>query len=168
MRRRTRHPSRVLLETGAISTASPGWESSSNCDMPIGVAHLIRWTSGSSPGATTKASQRLEEHRTELNRLSNNHFWDRTCRKVNLDRRPSSNRRRHRYTAPPSGICGGSLLASCPRARAGAPFDDDLSLPGLKQGRPSRRDVAFGPLGWLGQLVVRLRKNPPRLRGERT
>ena len=54
---------------------------------------------------------------------------------------------------PPSGNCGGSLLASCPRARAGAPFEDDPSLPGLKEGRPSRRDVAFGPVDLLGQSV---------------
>lgn len=46
-----------------------------------------------------------------------------------------------------------------------APFEDDLSLPGLKEGRPSRRDVAFGPLGPLGQSVevlevpIHLRKN---------
>lgn len=84
--------------------------------------------------------------RPNQNGFSSNHFWDRTCRKVNIDHRPSSNRRRHRYTAPPSGICGGSLLASCPRECVGAPFEDDLSLPGLKEGRPSGRDVAFGPL----------------------
>ena len=35
----------ICLETGAISTASPGRESSSNCDIPIGVAHIFRWTS---------------------------------------------------------------------------------------------------------------------------
>ena len=55
----------------------------------------------------------------------------------------------------------------------GAPFEDDRSLPGLKEGRSSRRDVAFGPLDSLGQSVevleepIYLRKNRPRLRGER-
>jgi hypothetical protein len=93
---------------------------------------------------------------------------------VNIDHRPSSNRRRHQYTAPPSGNCGGSSLASCPRARAGAPFEDDLLLPRLKEGRPSRQDVAFGPLGLLGQsmevleVLIHLRKTRPRLREERT
>jgi hypothetical protein len=92
--------------------------------------------------------------------------------KVKIDHRPSSNRRRRRYTVPQSWNCGGSRLALRARERAAA-LEDDLSLLTLKEGHPSRRDVALQPVALQGQPAevleapYRLQKERARLQGER-
>ena len=93
-------------------------------------------------------------------------------REVNIDYRPNSNRRRHRYTVPPSRNCGGSHLALRARKRVAAPLEDDPSLPTLKEGHPSRRDVALQPVAPQGQPAgvlaapIRAQKERARLQGE--
>ncbi len=116
--------------------------------------------------------------------------------KVSIDDRPRRNRRHRGYTAPPRGICGGFVLVSCPRARAGDRFRmvrsdesrhrDPLalrhsSLPTLPGGHPSRRDAALKPVDLQGQPMevralpraareepMEVRKEPARLRGAPT
>jgi len=116
--------------------------------------------------------------------------------KVSIDDRPRRNRRHHGYTAPPRGICGGSVLVSRPQRRSGdrvrlvwsdeSRHRDPLalrhsSLPTLPGGHPSRRDAALKPVDLRGQpMEVRalpraareepmdLRKEQTRLRGAPT
>jgi hypothetical protein len=83
------------------------------------LAKRVRLTATLRISGRSKVSEEHRLRHPNQNGFSNNHFWDRTCRKVNIDHRPSSNRRRHRCTAPPSGNCGGSLLASYPRRAFG-------------------------------------------------
>jgi hypothetical protein len=101
-------------------------------------------------------------------------------RKVSIDHRPRSNRRRHRYTAPPCGNGGGTLPASRSRKRAGGrlravrsdetrnsdpPPAHHSSLRIAKRGHPSRRDAALKPVGLQGQ-PMEAREEPIQLRGE--
>jgi hypothetical protein len=106
-----------------------------------------------------------------------------TQQKVSIDHRPSSNRRRHGYTAPPCGNCGGSLLVSCPRKRVGDRFrpvrNDESrerdppaprhsSLPALGGSHPSaRRDATLKPVDLQGQPMD-VRGEWARLWGEPT
>jgi hypothetical protein len=106
--------------------------------------------------------------------------------KVSIDDRPRRNRRHHGYTAPPRGICGGFVLVSCPRERAGDRFRagdrvrlvssdesrhrDPLalrhsSLPTLPGGHPSRRDAAVKPVDLQGQ-PMEVRELPRAAREE--
>src|SRR6266851_4927128 len=108
--------------------------------------------------------------------------------KVRIDDRPRHNRRHHGYTAPPCGNCGGSVLVSCPRMRAGDYFrmvwsdesrDSDHPAPRhsplltLKGVYSSRRDAALKPADLRGQpMEVReppraVREEPVYLRKER-
>src|SRR5215472_14550355 len=90
--------------------------------------------------------------------------------KVKIDHRPSSNRRRRRYTVPQFLNCGGSRLALHAQARAAA-LEDDLSLLAL-EGHPSRRHVALQPVALQRQPAevleapMRSQKERARLRAE--
>src|ERR1700682_6485907 len=107
--------------------------------------------------------------------------------KVRIDDRPRHNRRHHGYTAPPCGNCGGPVLVSCPRKRAGDCFrmvgsdesrDSDHPAPRhsplltLKGVYSSCRDAALKPADLRGQpmevreLPAAVREEPMHLRKE--
>src|SRR5216684_4949328 len=116
-----------------------------------------------------------------------------TRQKFSIDHPPSSNRRRHRYTAPHAGMAADpfwyNVLESAGdrlrRVRSNETRDSDppaprnSPLPTLKGERPSRRDAALKPVDLQGQPMelreppravrqqpVDLRKERARLRGE--
>ena len=82
--------------------------------------------------------------------------------RVNIDRRPSNNRRHRRRTARPAGNFGGILLASGSRRRGGL-FEKDRSQPGLKAFL-SRREVGSNPAAQRAQQPTEVLEKPLHLR----